>query len=97
MLTCARSTPEIFSIASTEITLTGGTASVLPMRSCGVLIGFFASDTIPIGFFWYCAPMILKGAPCSVMALMVVSGVVSARSARPATSVDSGITSGRPE
>ncbi len=51
MLTEARSTPEILSMASTETTLTGGTASVLPTRSCGVLIGLEASETMPIGFF----------------------------------------------
>jgi hypothetical protein len=46
--------------------------------------------------FWYCAPMILNGAPWSTIALTVVSGVVSVRSAVLEMSVLSGITSGPP-
>ena len=97
MLTLALSMPLIASIASTEMVLTGGTAMVLPTMSAGDLIGALASETMPIGFFWYWVPMILNGAPCSAIALIVVSGVVSVRSARPAMMLLSGITSGPPE
>ena len=45
------------------IVLTGGTAMVLPTISAGVVIGAFFRLTMPIGFFWYCAPMILNLAP----------------------------------
>ena len=61
------------------------------------MIGLEASETMPIGFFWYCVPMILNGAPCVAIASTVVSGVVSVRSALPAIRALSGITSGPPE
>ena len=62
-----------------------------------MLIGLVASETMPIGFFWYCAPMILNLAPWSTIAFTVVSGVVSVRSALPAIIELSGITSGPPD
>ena len=51
MLTWLLSMLLSFSIASTEMTLTGGTASVLPTSSAGELIGALARLTMPIGFF----------------------------------------------
>ena len=88
--------PLSLSIASTVSRLTGGTAMVLPIRSFGVRIGRVARLTTPIGFFWYCAPMITSGAFCVVIALTTVSTVDSATSAFFDSTDASGTTSGPP-
>ena len=47
----------------------------LPLRSASVRIGLPSSrDTMQKGFFWKVLPMILSGAPCSLISVAVESG-----------------------
>src|ERR1700735_4171898 len=62
----------LMKVSQTEALATW-TPIFLPYMSSGVAIGVFARDMIAKGFFWYCAPTILSGAPLT-MAALVMSG-----------------------
>ena len=69
--------------------------TVLPTRSCGVLIGLpSSSERMQKGFFWKVLPMIFSGAPCSLMKRAVASGADSPTVIVPAATSASALSTG---
>ncbi len=82
--------------AAHTASLVACTPIFLPIMSSGVLIGVFLRLITANGFFWYCAPMILRSAPL-LMADDVMSGAEMHTNALPDCTTASCCTVGPPE
>src|SRR5258706_11903662 len=90
------SSPAALTKAAHTDSLVAWTPIFLPYMSCGVLIALPLMDMMQNGFFWYCAPMIFRGAPLTMAAPVMSGALIPTRAFLVTTSVSCGVAEGPP-